>query len=103
MDDMVVTSQVKGQHVADLEELFTMIAKYRLNLNPEKCVFGVEADKFLGFLLIEHGIEVNPERCAAIIAMRSLISVKEVQQLTGRMISLSKFVSTGGDKGHPYF
>jgi len=36
---MVVTSQVKDQHVADLEELFTMIAKYRLKLNPEKCVF----------------------------------------------------------------
>ena len=43
VDDMVVTSQVKDQHVANLEELFTTIAKYRLKLNPEKCVFGVEA------------------------------------------------------------
>ena len=39
MDDMVVTSQQREQHVADLEELFTIIAKYRLKLNPEKCVF----------------------------------------------------------------
>jgi len=80
-----------------------MIAKYRLKLNPEKCMFGVEASKFLGFLLIKRGIEANPEKCAAVIAMRSPISVKEVQQLTGRMAALSKFVSTGGDKGHPYF
>jgi len=36
-------------------------------------VFGVEAGKFLGFLLTERGIEANPEKCAAIIAMRSLI------------------------------
>jgi len=83
VDDMVVTSQVKDQHVADLEELFTTIPKYRLKLNPEKCVFGVEAGKFLGFLLTECGIEANPEKCAAIIAMKSLISVKEVQQLIG--------------------
>ena len=76
VDDMVVTSQVKDQHVSDLEELFTMIAKYKLKLNPEKCVFGVEAGKFLGFLLTERGMEANPEKCAAIIAMRSLISVK---------------------------
>jgi len=48
VDDMVVTSQQREQHVADLEELFTTIAKYRLKLNPEKCVFGVEASKFLG-------------------------------------------------------
>jgi len=40
VDDMVVTSQVKDQHVADLKELFTTIVKYRLKLNPEKCVFG---------------------------------------------------------------
>jgi len=35
--------------------------------------------------------------------MRSPASVKEVQQLTGRMAALSRFVSVGGDKGHPYF
>ena len=103
VDDMVVTSQQKEQNVADLEELFTTIAKYRLKLNPEKCVFGVEADKFLGFLLIERGIEANLEKCAAIIAMRSPISIKEVQQLTGRMAALSRFIWAGGDKGHPYF
>jgi len=79
VDDMVVTSQVKDQHVADLEKLFTTIAKYKLKLNPEKCVFGVEAGKFLGFILIERGIEANPEKCATIIAMRSPILVKEVQ------------------------
>jgi len=56
-------------------------------------VFGVEAGKFLGFLLTEHGIE----------AMRSPISMKEVQQLTGRMTALSRFVSAGGDNGYPYF
>jgi len=27
----------------------------------EKCVFGVEAGKFLGFLLTERGIEANPD------------------------------------------
>ena len=51
----------------------------------------------------ERGIEAKPDRCAAIIAMRSPASVKEVQQLTGCMAALSRFVSAGGDKGHPYF
>jgi len=31
--------------------------------------------------------------------MRSPISVKEVQQLTGRMTALSRFVSAEGDRG----
>jgi len=78
VDDMVVTSQEKGQRVSNLEELFATIAKYRLKLNPEKCVFEVEVGKFLGFLLTECGIEANPEKCVAILAMRSPTSVKEV-------------------------
>jgi len=89
VDDMVGTSREKEQHVTDLEELFATIAKYRLKLNPEKCIFGVEAGKFLGFLLTERGIEANPEKWAAIMAMKSPASVKEVQQLTGRLAALS--------------
>ena len=103
VDDMVVTSREKEQHVTHLEELFATIAKYGLKLNPENFIFGVEAGKFLGFLLTERGIEANPEKCAAIIAMRSPASVKEVQQLTGRLAALSLFMSAGGEKGHPYF
>ena len=41
----------------------------------------MEAGKFLGFLLTERGIEENPEKCIAILAIRSPISVKEVQQV----------------------
>ena len=29
--------------------------------------------------------------------------MKEVQQLTGRMAALSRFVSASGERGHPYF
>jgi len=54
-------------------------------------------------MLTEPGIEANPDKCAAILAMRSPASVKEVQQLTGCMAALSRLVSAGGDKGHPYF
>ena len=55
VDDIVVTSVEEKRHQGDLEELFVMINKYRLKLNPEKCVFGVKAGKFLGFLLTERG------------------------------------------------
>lgn len=89
--------------MTDLEELFTTIGKHNLKLNPEKCVFGVQTGKFLGFLLTGRGIEANPDKCVAIMEMRSPINVKEVQRLTERMIALSRFLSTSGEKGYPYF
>jgi len=103
VDDMVVTSTGNESHATDMQEIFSTINKYQLKLNPEKCVFGVKAGKFLGFMLTERGIEANPDKCQAIINMKSPSCVKEVQQLTGRMAALSRFLAKSGDKGHPYF
>jgi len=38
------------------------------------------------------------DKCQAIITMRSPATVKEVQQLTGRLAALSRFLSCVGDK-----
>ncbi|RDX95639.1 Retrovirus-related Pol polyprotein from transposon opus, partial [Mucuna pruriens] len=64
-----------------------------LKLNPKKFSFGVRASNFLGFMLTQRGIEENPEKCQAVINMRSLGNVKEVQRLTGRITTLSHFLS----------
>jgi len=71
VDNMVVTSKKEDQHIIDLEELFATLRRYNLKLNSDKHVFGVEAGKFLGFLLTERGIEANLDKCTTIIEMRS--------------------------------
>nr|KYP35075.1 Retrovirus-related Pol polyprotein from transposon 17.6 [Cajanus cajan] len=80
VDDMVVKSPSVCQHFSDLQESFNTLARYQLKLNPAKCSFSVQAGKFLGFLLTHRGIEANPDKCSAIINMRSPATVKEVQQ-----------------------
>ena len=50
----------------DLKETFANLCEYKVKLNPEKCIFGVPARKLLGFLVSEHGIEVNPVKITAI-------------------------------------
>ncbi|MCH91574.1 gag-pol polyprotein [Trifolium medium] len=82
IDDMVVKTTREDNHHEDLEDILASVRKYNMRLNPAKCSFGVQAGKFLGFMLTNRGIEANPEKCQAIIDMRSPTSVKEVQQLT---------------------
>nr|XP_033516585.1 uncharacterized protein LOC117280920 [Nicotiana tomentosiformis] len=56
-----------------------------MKVNSEKCAFGVGYAKFLGFLVLQRGIEVNPDKIKAIEDIpNQLTSVKEVQRLTGR-------------------
>ena len=63
-----------------------------MRLNPDKCAFGVEGEKFLGFKLTHHGIEANPEKCRTIVEMCNPENVKKIQKLTDRLTSLSRFV-----------
>ena len=101
VDDIIVKSDSVEQHANDLAEVFQQIRKYDMRLNPEKCVFGVEGGKFLGFMLTSRGIEANPDKCRALETMRSLDNLKEVQRLVGRLTSLSRFMPRLTDKIRP--
>ncbi|XP_019435874.1 PREDICTED: uncharacterized protein LOC109342323 [Lupinus angustifolius] len=92
MDDMIAKSLPGEDHISIVENIFQQLRKYNMRLNPEKCTFGVEAGKFLGFLLTSRGIEANPSKFQAIIDMRSPRIIKEVQQLNGRLSALSSGV-----------
>ncbi|KAL0394719.1 UNVERIFIED_CONTAM: Pro-Pol polyprotein [Sesamum latifolium] len=47
VDNMLVKSKKAEDHIADLEETFAILKKYRLKLNPAKCAFGVQGGHFL--------------------------------------------------------
>ena len=64
-----------------------------MHLNPSKCAFGVSGGKFLGFLISQRGIEVNPDQCKAIMEMSPPKNPKEVQRLTGRIAAIHRFLS----------
>ena len=66
IDDMVVKSKVKSEHVNDLGSIFEVLRKHKLHLNASKCSFGVSSGKFLGYMVSHCGIEVNPNQIKAI-------------------------------------
>ena len=106
IDDIVVKSDSFNQHLKDLDEVFRALRGVNMKLNPEKCTFGVEGGKFLGFMLTHWGIEANPGKCQAILNMRSPNSVKEVQQLLGRgttsvLTALSRFIPRLAERTRP--
>jgi hypothetical protein len=97
VDDIVVASKSKEDHMADLVETFANMRDARLHLNPEKCVFGVRQGKILGYLVSHRGIEANPTKIQAIINMTPPQSARDVQQLTGRLAALNRFISKSAE------
>ena len=74
-----------------------------MKLNPSKCVFGVTAGKFLGFIVSQRGIEVNLEKVRAILELKPPRTVKVVQSLNGKVAALNRFVSKATDRCLPFF
>ena len=103
VDDMLVKTPEEADHLEDLEEAFNNLRIHQMKLNPSKCAFRVTSGKFLGFLVSERGIEANPEKIRAILDMRQPSSKKEIQQLTGRVASLSRFIARSVDRCLPFF
>ncbi|KAL6335850.1 hypothetical protein AAG906_040573 [Vitis piasezkii] len=69
VDDMIVKSRDRADHLAALQRFFKMIRQFSLRLNPKKCTFGVTSGKLLGHIVSEWGIEVDPEKIRAILDM----------------------------------
>jgi hypothetical protein len=103
VDDMVVKTRSPEGLIADLEETFASLRKYRWKLNTTKCIFGVPSGKLLGFIVSNRGIEANPEKITAITDMEAPATIKDVQKLTGCMAALNRFISRLGERGLPFF
>ena len=103
VDDMLVKSLHEEDHLGDLRETFDTLRLYNMKLNSGKCTFGVTARKFLGFMISQRGIEVNPEKVRAIIELELSRTVKEVQSLNGKIAALNRFVLKAMNKCLPFF
>lgn len=79
MDGLLTKSLKVEDHVRKLRATFDILKKQNMKLNPKKCSFKVCLGNFLGFMVMKIRIEVNPKKILAIIDMRLLKNVKEVQ------------------------
>src|SRR5579883_3147148 len=93
VNDIMVKSKKADNLIADLEETFANLRRFKIKLNPKKCIFGVPKGKLLGFVVSEHGIEENKEKITVILKMEPIHYLKAVQKLIGCLTALSRFIA----------
>ena len=62
-------------------------------MNPLKCAFGVSVGKFLGFIIHEKGIEIDPKRIDAMKRVEAPTCKKDLQKFLGKVNCLRRFIS----------
>ena len=78
IDDVVVKSKTTDNLIADLEETFANLKRYRWKLYPSKCIFGDPSSILLGYIVSACCIEPNPDKVSAITNMKQPTSVKDI-------------------------
>jgi hypothetical protein len=66
IDDIVIKSASFSEHMADLQATLERMRKYGLKMNPLKYAFGVSAGRFLGFVVHEGGVQIDPKKIESI-------------------------------------
>ena len=78
VDDILVKTNDEIDHLDNLRETFDTLRKYKMKLNPMKCVFTISSGKFLGFVVSQWDIEGNPDKIKTIMEIKSPKTMKEV-------------------------
>src|SRR3954471_17768415 len=101
IDDVIVKTRDSSTLIRDLRETFDNLKRYQIKLNPKKCFFGVPGGQVLGYLISARGIEAKPVKIGAVIDMAPPSNLKQIQQLAGRVVALSRFIVRLGEKALP--
>jgi hypothetical protein len=85
IDDVIVKSDSMKGHLANLCLALERMCRYGLKMNPLKYVFGVSSSKFLGFIIHEYVIEIDPTKIESINKVQLPQCKNDVQKLLGKV------------------
>lgn len=93
INDMNAKCQTEEDHIINLQKLFARLRKFKLRFNPNKCTFGVQSGKLLGFIVSQRGIKVDPNKVRSIQNIPAPKTKKEVCGFLGRLNYIARFIS----------
>jgi hypothetical protein len=85
INDVIVKSDSMDNHLIDLHLALERMRRYGLKMNPLKYAFGVSAGKFLGFIIYEHGIEIDPTKIESINKVQPTQCKNDTQKFLGKL------------------
>jgi hypothetical protein len=83
IDDILIYSENEEDHAEHLRVVLTRLREHRLYAKFSKCEFWLKTVPFLGHVLSEKGISVDPSKVQEVMDWKSPTTVHEVQSFLG--------------------
>ena len=101
IDDILVYSKTKEEHLEHLEIALKLLREHEVYCKLSKCHFFQKEVEYLGHIISEEGIKVNPKKVSAVLDWESPKNVKQIQSFLGFCNYYRKFVKDFSKIAYP--
>ncbi|GJP80710.1 hypothetical protein CLOP_g10915, partial [Closterium sp. NIES-67] len=92
LDDILIYSRSREQHLKDLDAVFTLLHKNRLITKGSKCDFLKQELEFLGHVVSTEGVKIDPRKIKTIQEWKPPTNLKELQSFLGFVNYVRRFI-----------
>ena len=93
LDDVIVFFESLSDHVPHVRSILEVLRQHKLYAKVEKCEFHKDQMTFVGYLVSQEGIGMDPAKVSAVLDWPSPKTVKEVQSYLGFANFYRKFIN----------
>lgn len=92
LDDIIIVTQTFEKHLEILREIFDRLSRANLTLSKEKCKFCRSELKYLGYVVNQNGLHVDPDKVKAILELPTPTSVSTLRRVIGMASWYRRFI-----------
>jgi len=103
LDDVLIDSDSLEQHQKDVPAMIRPIRKQEMNLKPSKCEFHQRETEYLGFIINNEAVKVDPIKTAAIWDWKPPTNKKGIQEFMGFCNFYRRFIERFSRTAKPLY
>jgi hypothetical protein len=92
LDDILIHSKTLDKNISTTQEVLKILQENQLFLKPEKCLFHCTEIPYLGLIICENSIEMDPKKVERILAWHTPDKKKELQSFLGFINFYRRFI-----------